>query len=229
MSRKFDKPKSKVTLNDIKHEMDKAKLPKTIFMNENLESANLTEIKWESGQKEKMDREKMINDLTSKANEDNARTLEYNETIERVSSKYSQFRPVGDLLVRAFVKPVESNNGLIIYDLRDKIPILANAGNAPHRMIDNPYNYQPKAIIVAVPDGEKFYKPGQIISIPQSLVRAPIPMSEYLDITYGFTHPDYLHLQPPTNKKDIHFGYLLIPRSIVKGFLGEEREIIIID
>lgn len=229
MSFKRDKPKTKMTIQDVQYDIDKRKAeqlgaPKKIYMNENVD---LSEIKWDRQSKKIDDQQKLIDDLTEKTNLENEKTKFYNDNLHKVDISYVRFSPINDILIRAFVKPLANDNGLIIFDFRDKIPVLANSANTPHHFIDNPYNYQPKGLIVSVPDNEKFFSKGQIVSIPQSLVRAPIPMNDYLEISYGFTHPDYFYLQPPTNKEDMHFGYLLIPRNLIKGFLNEIRDVVI--
>ena len=211
-----DKNKMKVKMEDIRHDIGKKQKEQypDLFKKETIavEKINISEVKSNM----ELNKEKEL--IAAK---------EYNSNLHKVVKQYASFRPIGGLVVRAFVKEPISIGSIVIPFL-DIIPIRTNNGQGVLREIKNPYNYDRKGIIVAIPDEERFFKVGDVVLIPETGVIAPIPGSEHLEVSNKLLLPPYNQSQPPTDMTDENYGYLFLSHGQIKGWLDEKREIEVI-
>lgn len=216
-NKKGDKPAMKTSIEDIQNDMFKASGGSKLFaMNSRTSFTD----------KDKEAVKKLEEKLSYNPVEDRIKNFkEYNKTIhETISDSYKNYKPYTDFVVRVYVK--EPEEGAIIIPFMDEIPIRNQSGPGVHHTIPNPYMYSGKAIVVSTPFGEKFIKPGDIIHIPETLVNAPVAgRDDILEIQYGFWLPEWKRVSPPTDPKNEHFGYLIIPRGIIKGFFSDKKDL----
>lgn len=213
MARKGDKPAKRTTMQDVQEDIRKRNgdLPKLFGMEPKI---NLSET---DKQAIKNLEEKMAyNPLDDKVKKIN----EYNKNIYNLNEKYASFRPFNDILVRVVLKsPLE---GRVIVPIVDKIPIMTRNAQGVLHEIENPFPFSTKVVIVSVPDNEKFIKPGDTMVIPPIPAKAPIPGNDYiLEVPYSFWLPEWEDVTPPKDPSNEHYGYLLISRGLLKGWLNK--------
>lgn len=151
---------------------------------------------------------------------------DYNANINVVADVYREFKPYQQILIRAFVREIKEGK---LYTGEssgfDKINIpSANVQGATWRTVDNPYPFAGKCIVVAVPQHITNIKVGDILAIPQLPAQAGRKGDDsVIYYEYFFIHPDSNQNLPEKNMESEHFGYALIPQSIIYGFLNETK------
>jgi len=140
----------------------------------------------------------------------------YNENIESFDEDYSSVVPTDmQLLIRLYAKEPKLVNGLYEYNA-PKVPVQTQAGTHIKEYVDSPYPFTKKAIIVAVSDRLKNeFKAGEIIQIADIPVHCPFPGKRDVVPAFAYTHYEYDNVQPPSDVDHKHFGYFLVPMSIV--------------
>lgn len=137
---------------------------------------------------------------------------EYNETVRTLNPKYASLKPINQVLVRCYLnKPYISPEGVI-----QPFPVMVNVPTAmgpKATMIENDYNYDFRAVVVACPDNFTQLKQGQTIIIRESSVRpqvvGDIKNGYFQVMPTAFNYPDGV---PMVGAKlgDEGFGYILI-------------------
>lgn len=137
---------------------------------------------------------------------------EYNGTVQVLNPKYASLKPINQVLVRCYLnKPYISPEGVI-----QPFPVMVNVPTAmgpKATMIENDYNYDFRAVVVACPDNFTQLKQGQTIIIRESSVRpqvvGDIKNGYFQVMPTAFNYPDGV---PMVGAKlgDEGFGYILI-------------------
>lgn len=149
----------------------------------------------------------------------------YNKDIANFHKNYTDIRPVSKILVRAFVNPMEEENGVLI---PNKVVVKAptQAGLGAIGEVDNPFPFINKAIIVNLPsilnpELAQLLSVGDIVSVNQDLVAAkPIGKGHNAAVTLDrkYVHPDEVGKYDGgivTEPDDDNYGYFLLdPYSI---------------
>lgn len=155
-------------------------------------------------------------------------TKTYNKEIGELDPLYAEFRPLYDYVVRFFVREAEiTDSGLFLgtgiegYDYIPRYKKGASGQRYTQKSLDNPFKFKAKAIIVATPEnGDPRLKPGTVIGIrPIKAFDIGVEETVYLDYECSFVHPEAKILAPPTNIKDQHYGYGLLPIGRIVGLI----------
>lgn len=148
---------------------------------------------------------------------------DYNANIANVTEAYANFKPYQQILVRVFVREIKEGK---LYTGEssgfDKINIpSANVQGATWRTVDNPYPFAGKCLVVGVPQHITNIKVGDILAIPQLPASSGRKGDDTVIIyEYFFIHPESNQNLPDKDMTSEHFGYALIPQSIIYGFLN---------
>jgi hypothetical protein len=151
-----------------------------------------------------------------------AQRKQYNENITNFNDSYKTFKPYQNILVRVYLREIKEGK---IYTGEtsgfDKVQIpSANVQGATWRTVDNPYPFTNKCVVVNVPAHITNIKTGDVLAIPQ-LQASPARKGDDTVILYDyfFMHPDSNALLPAKDFTSEHFGYAIIPSSIIQGYL----------
>lgn len=136
---------------------------------------------------------------------------EYNSIVTTLDKDYAEFTPFNGVIVRAFHKEmlVDENTGLVISAPKTVIPDMGVQG-APVEMIESPWAFSRKAVVVSVPEDFKAYKAGDIVQLSHDAVLVTKMRQDDFRVIHSFTLWEHQDFQPPTSKKDKHYGYFLI-------------------
>jgi hypothetical protein len=137
--------------------------------------------------------------------------IDYNNKVTTLDKDYKEFTPFTGIIVRAFHKEMQKDpkTGLVISAPTTIIPDMGVQG-APISKIASPWAFSRKAIIVAVPENFETYKPGEIVQLSLDAILVSKMHQGDFRVIHGFTLWEYQDFQPPTSKKDKHYGYFLI-------------------
>lgn len=167
-----------------------------------------------------------VNDAKSKSYEDgfNEDTFEYNDeviedlknynkNIEDIDDIYKGVKPRFKVLLRCFVSEVrKDDNGLIIPNTIP-IPIPTKSGMGDMALVETPWPYSKKAVVIAAPEGSNLEK-GDIVMLAKQPITGVVGRGNnaMLSISDGFIHPDEQGKYPagfPTDPNDKNYGFLL--------------------
>ena len=173
----------------------------------------ITDMKNEQSSKNKQRPTGQIDLTPTKYGEEYVKQVdEYNQTIQALNPKYANLKPINQVLVRCYLnKPYISPEGVI-----QPFPVMVNVPTAmgpKATMIENDYNYDFRAVVVACPDNFTQLKQGQTIIIRESAVRpqvvGDIKSGFFQVMPTAFNYPDGV---PMVGAKlgDEGFGYILI-------------------
>lgn len=154
----------------------------------------------------------------------NNRLLDYNKEIENLDSRYTDLRPLNKIIVRSYVKNLKDENGLIQPNTAP-IVIPTRSGVGALQLLDNPWPYSKRAIIVSIPSWEQELKVGMTIQLNNAPVRAMNRGSDYgLAMPNGFQHYEYEDIEPPKDPEHEDYGYLLVDRTEIEVILTTPEE-----
>lgn len=152
--------------------------------------------------------------------------ITYNSNITTLDPLYSTLVPRGKVLVRVFTKELTvTSEGLVLPNMQ-RVPMPTKAGFGTLGEVDNPYVYDTKAIVVAVPEYVKDLTPGMLIQMGESPTQGvPLGAGEgaMIVIPNAFTHYTYKETSPPVDPKDPHYGYLLVDSRFIEMILPDEK------
>lgn len=219
------KTKMNTSMDDVIYDLSKPQAPPKFYFNTSKPEKVVEKTAGERVLQEKAERAELERqEFLTKLEEENQNIINYNNNINNISSLYLKFKPVDALLVRVFVRELLTTSKLIAAYYSDMICIPNSTAGGCHHTITDPYRYDSKAMIVCTPENERFYKPGEVVNIPHALVKSVTPIDANLEVSWSFTHPIYgANPAPPQDKTNIHFGYLLLPRQMIKGWHTEEE------
>lgn len=153
-------------------------------------------------------------------NEDsNNKLKEYNEEgIYNIHPMYEELTPIEDVLVRAFVVPMERDEKGIL--IPNSAPVRAKAARGPGiiGVMNNPLPYSKKALVVAVPEGDHIkVKKGDVVMLSMAPVWGEASGGDdaQINVPAKFIHPDEEMKYMATsglalNPEDKNYGYLLV-------------------
>lgn len=136
----------------------------------------------------------------------------YNNSIFDLNKLYTDLETREKVLVRVFLNPLKIENDIVIPNI-EEIPIRTRAGHGNHNLVENPYPYSLKAVVVVTPPFVKDIKEGDLVLLSNKQVQGvSIGASNDAIITIPnkFTHPNYNNPQPPVDPTNEHYGYLLV-------------------
>jgi len=153
----------------------------------------------------------------------NDKLKEYNTRVTNLDKDYTALKPRFDVLVRVFVKPMETKDGVLI---PNTIPVMAptNSKQGYIGAIEPKHPYSQKAIVISVPEEVTDLKVGDTVYLASSPVKAQAfgkGDNAHLMIPNQFIHPDAAGDYPidepvPVNPEDKNYGYLLVKPFDIK-------------
>lgn len=154
---------------------------------------------------------------------------EYNEKVHVLDPEYAEFTPFREVIVRCFHLEMQKNDsGLVSSPPIVYVPEMTQNGLGIRQTVEAPWAFSRKAIIVSVPEGFTAYKPGDIVQLDRRCVipEKPGRDTDYI-LPFSFTLWQHQDFSPPRNKKDKHYGYLIIdPYKFIQGKIGESDKTI---
>lgn len=142
----------------------------------------------------------------------------YNRFINCVDPLYGNLKPHSGIIIRSFVKDQMFTEGGLYKGIgKQKVEVATlQRGGYTKDVVNDPFGFSEKCIIVAVPEHEELLKPGQIHAYKRARVYAPVAgQSDVFDYDNSFLHPDSGYVHPPTDPTNRHFGYMLASRGIL--------------
>jgi len=163
---------------------------------------------------------KLVGTMDSNFEQDKQEREKYNKAINKLDKDYVKFIPNRKLLIRCKVLEYTiSKSGLAI---KPSIPIAikTQSGIGIKEVQDSPYPYSVEAVVISVPDGFEKYKKGDNVIIPKS---STIARRDNIEVPFhmpnAFMLPEWTELEPPTDMKNKHYGYLLVDNHDILGQL----------
>lgn len=152
------------------------------------------------------------------SDEQNEKLKKYNENIADFNELYTSIKPRFNVLVRAFVQPMEEGENGVLKPNTVEVALPTKAGVGDVGTMTNPYPFIPKAVVVAVPEEVKDIKPGDVVTLSQrQVVGRPMGRGNnaMVIIPNSFVHPNELHKYPPESPvpydpSDYNYGYMEI-------------------
>lgn len=137
---------------------------------------------------------------------------EYNATLKALDPKFANLIPINQVLVRCYLnKPYISPEGVI-----QPFPVMVTIPTAmgpKATMVENDYNYDFKAVVVARPPSFSQLLPGQTVIIKESAVRPQVVgdvKNGYFQVMpTAFNYPNGVPMVG-TKFGDRDFGYILV-------------------
>ena len=139
---------------------------------------------------------------------------EYNKNISDINDLYSNVKCRFKVLVRTYLKEPEiDDNGIIIPNALP-IPITTNAGIGNYALVDSPWPYSKKVLVIDAPEGSSLVK-GDVCLMDKTPVAGVQGKGDnaMLTIPNGFIHPDEQNKYVtdfPTDPNDKNYGFLLV-------------------
>lgn len=146
----------------------------------------------------------------------------YNEKVTALNPKYSTLQPNAGFILRCFIltgdEGLKDSNLIVGTEGLPKVKVktraeVGNVRGGQWKEVTDRYAYKGKAVIVAVPNVETDYKPGDIVQINAPITHCPQEESDFQVVDQWYLHPDSKHVVPPYDVTDEDFGYILISRS----------------
>lgn len=137
----------------------------------------------------------------------------YNENITNIDPLYQNLQPRFKVLLRCFVSEItKDENGLIIPNTIP-IPIPTKSGFGNMAVVETPWPYSKKAVVIAAPEGSNL-KQGDIVMLTKQPITGVIGNGNnaMLSVSDGFIHPDEAGKYAagfPTDPNDKNYGFLL--------------------
>lgn len=148
----------------------------------------------------------------------------YNENITGFDEEYTKFVPQRGVIVRCFLVEGKWTELGVYLKPNITVPVKTANGMTFKEYQDSPYPYSPKAVVVSIPRNYSTYKPGDVVILDRYVVQATkVNVEAPFHLPAGFTMPSWAEMEPPTDIKDRHYGYLLIENPI-KHILGEHPD-----
>lgn len=144
---------------------------------------------------------------------------EYNARLTTLDPLYASLEPQYGFILRCFVftgdEYASENSSLVIGDYGlPKVQVSHERGKEfiKEEIVD-PYAYRGNAVIVAVPNGEPFYKPGDLVQLDPPTTIAPFPGRNFVVPKFSYLHPNSKNPDVPKDLSDPDFGYVIVNRS----------------
>lgn len=153
--------------------------------------------------------------------DDESNRVEYNASIDNHLPEYVNFTPYRKILVRCFVLEYYTTEAGVLVKPVVEVPVKTQNGMAIKEMVDSPYPFSRKAIVVSVPEGTSNFKPGDTVLLDKHVVMATkVNENAPFHLAKGFTMDTWPGLEVPTSMKDPHYGYMLVePNTEILGKL----------
>ena len=144
----------------------------------------------------------------------------YNENLTTLAQKYASLKPLGSYILRMFIKDdIKTKSGIIIPV--EKVHGTSHSGFKNVEASD-PYRFTSKAVVVCIPEGEPELTPGDIVQVVRPM---PILVQEsVVGYENQYAHPDYTLPMVPVNPEDEDFGYVIMPRHLIKVIIEKFKQ-----
>jgi hypothetical protein len=140
---------------------------------------------------------------------------EYNANIRDLDPLYANLSPLDGYIIRLMIRPYQkSSSGLLLTPTSEKVQTIRPGSHTPGELIDNPYEFDSLAVIVATPVYEKTLVPGNVVQVVRP--KPEVMGDQVVHYEFGYAHPEYKDVQLPKSPKSRHFGYALIPYQRIK-------------
>jgi hypothetical protein len=145
---------------------------------------------------------------------------QYNESILKLDTLYTDIKPIRKIIVRAFVQEAEEDTNGVLRSPSLFVKKVTDSGYGYAGVIENPFPYSRKAVVVAVPENLKLsLSPGEVVVLEEDQVqcfaRGKGDNAETI-VKNAFVRSDvYKELSIPQNPTNQHFGYLKIDYSAI--------------
>lgn len=138
----------------------------------------------------------------------------YNANIKNLDPLYANLKPFSSkILVRVVVDTLKQTEDGIYIPYQTIVRVRTQNGMGNFEMIESPYPYSRRAVVVAVPPGFETVKPGDEIVLASKHIEARVEGQgkDYSIVIPGaFIHPDFAGFVLPRDPEDRHYGYLLV-------------------
>lgn len=141
---------------------------------------------------------------------------DYNDNLSNLDDDYKQLAPFNKILVRMFHIVAEKTESGII--LEPKIPMkeITQNGIGVRQTMNSPWPYMKKGVVVATPENDPWLKPGDIVEVDKHAIMAIKPSVDHQPVLeHGFTNSEWIDVEPPTDLKNKHFGYILVDYRLI--------------
>lgn len=147
--------------------------------------------------------------------------IDYNNRITELDPDYAAFKPYRNMIVRMFLIAPKVNESGIIESTGDRQVFAQGSQGTWIDPQKTSYPFSRKAIVVAVPEDNKTFSPGDIILLDRHMVVTERPSKDMPELVkFAFTLPEWPDFHQPTDVKDKHYGYLCIdPFRGVQGWI----------
>lgn len=144
----------------------------------------------------------------------------YNKGIRNIPVEYSEFVPYRKVIVRCYVLEYIEKNGILVKP-EIMVPMKTPNGYTVERMVNSPYPYSRRAVVVSVPENFTSFNAGDEVLLDKHVVLANKENKNAdFHLPHGFTTDSWPQIEPPTNMKDEHYGYLIVePNTHILGKL----------
>ena len=161
----------------------------------------------------------------------NDKLIEYNSRILDLDEKYSSLKFRNKILVRVFVRPMQTTDNGVMIPNKAQIKVPTTAGYGSFGYVDNPYPYENKAVIISLPEGVEDLKVGDIIGLGNNPVNAVLigkGAEAMIQLPKAYIHPDdrakYIEsiVGVPEDPSDPNYGYLAVDNYEIETILPNE-------
>ncbi len=128
----------------------------------------------------------------------------YNENIKNLDPDYTFIEPTNRFIVRMYVRPMKQD-GLFLGNKMAESK--TRQGNYHEGFVDDPFNFQNVAVIVASPK-DAYFKPGDLVQIVDLLPK--VFNQSVVGYDCAYLAPSALLSIIPKSLTDKHFGYAIV-------------------
>ena len=154
-----------------------------------------------------------------------AKLKEYNKNLTNLDPMYSEgIKPTRKVIVRVFCNTSFVDESGQVHSAKTMVAIPTKSGFGSYTMLESPFPYSRKAVVVNTPEYTKLKK-GDIITLSRTPVTAaPVGSGNdgTLVVPFSFVHPLADNEQIPYDPSNQHFGYLLIPEEEVETIITSD-------
>lgn len=151
--------------------------------------------------------------------------IEYNQKINEHLEEYTSFKPLRKVIVRCYLMEAFDQNGVWIKP-EIEVHVKTSNGMGIKDTVYSPYPYSRKAVVVAVPEGMASLSVGDEVLLERGVVLSmKANENTPFHLPKAFTASSWFDLEPPTNMKSPHYGYLIVePNTEILGITSKNTD-----
>lgn len=142
----------------------------------------------------------------------NNKLIEYNSKIRELDPLYANLKPLStNVIVRMFVNELKKTDSGLLLPNHELVRIRTANNLGTLQIVENPYPYSRRGIVVSVPDGFENIKPGDEVILANRPIHATGDgENASIGIPGWFTHPDFTGSVATRDPLNPHYGYVLV-------------------